>query len=237
MGAAASLIPGISASASQGCPPPGPLLPAPHRLAASPTFRAATERLATLLASAVAGSSSAAGWDVPNTSFSIALVAAAGDKDGEGDGNQSDGIIWEFHHRASNSSNSNGTAAVVDRDVAYMVGSISKALTVGTLLRVIGADEAAGRRGDGMRLDDSVTRYLPGLLGGGDEDTTIDWEAVTLRDLASHLAGIPTNLGLSEWYYLKQYAGALGLPELRDEDYLPCDTVGLNAGCTVEGNS
>lgn len=42
-------------------------------------------------------------------------------------------------------------------------------------------------------------------------------------------------VGLSEYYYLKNYSTVLGFPEITDGDYFPCDVVGLNSGCTKDG--
>jgi CubicO group peptidase (beta-lactamase class C family) len=151
--------------AGQECHQAGPIVPRPD-LTRSIGFQDATERLADILNTAVNGSIKA-GWDVPNVSFSVAVVTLD---------QLSAGVpIWEYHHLASNSSNGTQT---IDRDSQYMIGSISKALTMAVVLR------------GGMNLDDPVTKYLPEL---GDSPSLIAWENITLRALASHMSGIPPN--------------------------------------------
>jgi len=151
--------------ASQECHQFGPVLPRPT-LTKSIKFSNATQRLADVLNSAVNGSAKS-GWDVPNTSFSVAFMTR----------DQPDGDVpeWEYHHVASNSSSGTKT---VNRDSQYLIGSISKVMTVAVLLRV-GAD-----------LDSPITKYVPEL---GDGASRITWSNITLRALASHMAGIPAN--------------------------------------------
>jgi hypothetical protein len=208
----------------QECPPVGLLFPRPN-LAKSASFQKAAARLATTLDAAVNGSIRS-GWDTPNVSFSVGFVAR--------DQAKSDEPIWEYHHLAAN--RTNGTSSL-SRHSQYMIGSISKAITVAVLLR------------SGVDLDDPITKYLPELSNG---PSLIVWNNITLRALASHMAGIPPNgrwtlepllststeesaVGLSEWYYLKNYSIPLGFPEFPDTEYLPCDVSGLNEACGQTG--
>lgn len=65
----------------------------------------------------------------------------------------------------------------------YRVGSLSKLLTVYTLLVEVGDEN----------LDQPVTKYVPELAGAAKEGSEIDttrWEDITIRALGSHLAGI-----------------------------------------------
>lgn len=148
----------------QECRPQGPIVPRP-RLAKSAAFREATVRLADVLDSAVNGTVKA-GWDVPNVSFSVAVVSR--------DQARRDVPVWEYHHLGSNSSSGTRT---VDRHSQYLIGSVSKTFTVAVLLR------------SGLDLDDPITKYLPALGG----ESLISWDNITLRALASQLSGIPTN--------------------------------------------
>jgi Beta-lactamase len=209
------------------CRPQDSIVPRPN-LARSESFWNATARLTDILDAAVNGSIKA-GWDVPNTSFSVAVITQ--------DQLSAAGPAWEYHHLGSNSSL--GTRAI-DRYSQYLIGSVSKVFTTAVLLR------------SGVDLDDSITKYLPAL---GSTPSLISWDNITLRALASHMSGIPPNciygqvlaervltliknvVGLSEFYYLKNYSAVLGFPELIDQDYLPCDVVGLNSGCTQNRTS
>ncbi|KAF4494022.1 Beta-lactamase 3 [Fusarium agapanthi] len=76
----------------------------------------------------------------------------------------------------------------------------------------------------------SLAVYLPGLDG----KSKIQWRDVSLRMLASYLAGTPANYGFSDFYWLKEVFLAHGLPPIDDDDYPPCGVVGLNKGCTGE---
>ncbi|KAL8408413.1 hypothetical protein RB594_007015 [Gaeumannomyces avenae] len=185
------------------CRPHGPILPRPN-LAKSQSFQKAARELQEAL-DAATGVKIRAGWEVPNTTISLAFVS----KDQPVPGIP----LWEYHHLASNTFL--GTRKV-DRNSQYQIGSISKAITDAVLIR------------SGINLDDPITQYIPGLSG----PAQIPWETITLRGLASHLAGIPPNYGGSESFLLKGFYESLGLPHIMPADYLMCDVIGLNYGCS-----
>jgi len=147
------------------CRPNGPIFPRPD-LSRSKTFQAAAEELDDILDKAINGTLRA-GWDLAKTSFSVGLVSRF----------QEAGAvpIWEYHHLAADTIL--GTDKLT-RDSQYQIGSISKAITDAVLIR------------SGLNLDDPITKWLPGL---GGSPSLIRWESITLRQLASHLAGIPPN--------------------------------------------
>ncbi|KAI0465593.1 beta-lactamase/transpeptidase-like protein [Xylaria cf. heliscus] len=189
------------------CRPPGPIVPRPKGVPRYAAFTHATDRLTQALGSALLGDIEA-GWPVENTSFSIGLITR--------DQNDATVPAWEYHHLAP--TNVNGTKELT-RDSQYLIGSISKVISDYILLR------------SEVDLDESVTAYLPELA---DADSLISWEDITLRHLASHLAGIPPNYGFSEYYYLKEYFESLGFPHIGDDAYAPCGIFALNGGCTRE---
>ncbi len=43
--------------------------------------------------------------------------------------------------------------------------------------------------------------------------------------------------GFSEYYYLKDYFEALGLPRLNESAYADCGVAGLNSACSKERES
>lgn len=43
--------------------------------------------------------------------------------------------------------------------------------------------------------------------------------------------------GFSEYYYLKDYFEYLGYPHLNDSAYANCGIIGLNGGCSKDGES
>lgn len=147
------------------CPPYGPLLPRPTAIATSKGIQRALANLTDSLNAALAGRIEA-GWHVPNTSFSIALVAHDDKVAGE--------PAWEFHHRGS--ANVQGVD-VVDGNSQYLIGSVSKLLSDILLQRT------------GLSTSKPVTDWLPELK----KQSRIEWESITLDSLGNHLAGIPPN--------------------------------------------
>ncbi|KAF1730515.1 Beta-lactamase-like protein [Beauveria bassiana] len=167
------LLPSL-VTAFLNCRPDGPVLPKPTSLQNSPVFELAAANLTNTLNDAINGSI-AAGWAVENVSFSLAVVSL----------DQADpGIpIWEFHHQAKTSVN--GTKKI-DRDSQYLIASISKVLTVYIMLM------------SDVNIDDPVTEFLPEL---GNNSSTMQWQNITLRMLASHLAGVPANVPMERPAY------------------------------------
>lgn len=159
-----TFFPLFSLAAALDCRPEGPVLPKPANLADAATFRHAAINLAHTFDSMSSGDIDVP-WPVENVSFSVAVVSA----------NQDDGEpLWQYHHRAP--ANVNGTDTI-DADSQYLIGSVSKMVTDYILLV------------SGMDLDVPVTKYLP-LLNGSE---TMQWDEITLRMLASQVAGVPTN--------------------------------------------
>lgn len=100
------------------CHPEGPIVPKPRRLDRSSTFQQAVSGLTKVLDDAFGGKIKA-GFDIQNTSVSIGIVSF--------DQAESDVPVWEYHHLSS--ANVNGTKSI-GRHSQYLVGSISKAITV-----------------------------------------------------------------------------------------------------------
>ncbi|TQV95945.1 beta-lactamase family protein [Cordyceps javanica] len=192
------------ASCALDCRPEGPVLPKPFRLSDAATFRRAAIGLAHTFDAIVARRIEVP-WETHNLSFSVAVVSA--------DQADADAApLWEYHHRAKG--NVDGTD-IIDADSQYLVGSITKVVTDYILLAA------------GLDLDVPVKTYLP-LLDGA------EWDSITLRMLASQTAGVPTNYGFSDFYFLKDVYLSLGFPPIHESDYPPCGVLGLNGGCTAQ---
>ncbi|KAI5459635.1 beta-lactamase family protein [Mariannaea sp. PMI_226] len=187
------------------CRPEGPIFPRPTSLSSSSVFQKAASDLSNALDAAMSGSIDA-GWPVENSSFSLAVISW----------DQEDAAVpvWEYHHLSE--ANTQGTKQL-DRDSQYLIGSISKVATVYLLIK------------SGIDLDASVTEFLPSL---NESSSSISWNNVTVRMLASYLSGLPTNYGLSEPYYLRDTFVKLGLPPIEDSKYPPCGVLGLNKECS-----
>ena len=162
---AAFFLPSL-ALAALTCRPDGPVLPKPYlsSLKSSNLLAEAAANLTSSLDDAIAGSINA-GWDTKNLSFSLAFISA----------DQKDPAVplWEYHHLAE--ANTRGTKTI-GRDSQYLIGSISKLISDYVLLQ------------SGVDLDMPVTDHLPKLAG-----SKFGWEQVSLRMLASHLGGAPTD--------------------------------------------
>lgn len=192
------------------CRPEGPMAPRPVSLSSSPGFLSATRDLSDNFSRALNGTIQA-GFPTENVSFSVAVISLA----------QEDPAVplWEYHHLSA--ANMNGTKEL-DRDSQYLIGSVSKVFSDAILIK------------SGLSLDDSITKYLPELLGS---NSPVRWENISLGALASQLSGIPPNYGFSDFYYLKDYFESLGFPPVNGADYPPCGVQGLNLACTREGES
>lgn len=170
-----------------GCPPEGSLLPRPTDLSHSRLIQEATTNLSQSLDLALNGTSKA-GFEVDDTSFSIAFVSPFDknkDKNknpNETNTNDNDGIIWSYHHLGKN--NVQGTKHL-DDDSQYMIGSVSKIFSDVLLLK------------SDVDLSDPITKFLPGLgleKKNNGHQPHIQWDNITLSALSEHLAGIPSNL-------------------------------------------
>lgn len=160
-----SLAPSIVTPALN-CRPEGPDVPKPTCLTESPIFQTAASNLTKALDAAVSGSIEA-GWAMENSSFSLAVISHDQENAGV--------PIWAYHHLSPE--NTRGTKSL-DRNSQYLIGSISKVTTVYILLK------------SGIDLDAPVTEFLPTL---DDPNSTIPWQNITLRMLASHLGEAPVN--------------------------------------------
>jgi CubicO group peptidase (beta-lactamase class C family) len=159
----AAALPLLSLAASFDCRPPGPVVPRPTNVGTHPLFLAAARQLTESLQKAVSGEINA-GWPVENTSFSVGFVTK--------DQPDKKIPIWEHHFLAPN--NIRGTRELT-RDSQYLINSISKVITDYILLR------------SGISLEDSAAKHIPVLRNS----TSINWDKVTLRQLASGLSGLP----------------------------------------------
>lgn len=166
----------ILGSGFQECPFLGPDFLAPTNLAASSSFQTA---LSTLKAKIEAGITS--GVLAPNsTSFSVELFSIHDAKP-----------LFDFHHAALNLL-SNGTRTI-DGDSIYRIASISKLFTV--YLWLINAGD--------VQFHDPITKFIPELARAShlysenEAADFVDWDSVTIAELASHISGIGRDCGLS----------------------------------------
>jgi CubicO group peptidase (beta-lactamase class C family) len=77
------------------------------------------------------------------------------------------------------------TSGTLNENTVFRIGSVSKLLTVYTLLAEVGM----------KRMNDPVTKWVPELARAakknkGDPTRTVQWDEVTIGQLSGHLAGI-----------------------------------------------
>lgn len=156
-------------AASSFCPLLGPVLPAPRSVSGHSLARSTAESLARTINSLTSSANS--------TSFSVSLTSI-----------HEDSPLFEIH-RTANALNTTGIKRV-DADSIYRIGSITKLITVFTLL-------VQDKEFD---WTDPVTKYVPELAAfakrqanSSDEVSVVQWDEVTIEALASQLAGIGRN--------------------------------------------
>ncbi|KAI1773109.1 beta-lactamase/transpeptidase-like protein [Hypoxylon cercidicola] len=156
------------------CPYPGPVFPKPTALASADVIKTAIANLTATF--------DARGQDPatnPNaTSWSIQVFSASDAED--------DAPVWSHYHTATNllTADTPGVKSV-GADTVYRLGSVTKIFTILTFL---------AEAGD-QYWNTPVTRWVPELelLAGKaryDPIMNVDWDSITLQDLASHMAGI-----------------------------------------------
>ncbi|KAJ4193819.1 hypothetical protein NW759_016559 [Fusarium solani] len=152
---------------SQGsdCPLAGPAFPAPSNLTNSPSLLDAALMFETQLGNQTGGL-------LPNdTAWAVAVFSAKS------------GILYERYHTPPIDIGVKN----VDQNSIFRLASVSKVFTVYTILSAIGDS----------RFNDPITKYIPELANRitytrdiYDDIDNVNWEDITLNELASQTAGI-----------------------------------------------
>lgn len=153
----------VLGATAKPCPPLGPVLPAPKTPSSSDAVKAAIQELTAEL-NAIASST------LNSSGLSVAVKSI-----------HEDGQLFSYHHTPPNFSGT-GTNKI-DENTIYRVGSVSKIMPVLISLQ-----------SDKIRMDDSVLEYIPELRTAVNENELlrIQWEGITVRSLATHLSGLPS---------------------------------------------
>ena len=157
----------------QACPLLGQEYPPPVQLTAEPKFQAVTKDLNAKLDQQVKQSSS-----YEDTAFSVGMFSTS-----------DDGLIYQYHHTSPAVANSTYGTRKVDANSIYRIGSISKLLTVYTMLVHVGD----------KHFSDPVADHLPELLKYSADLSNSEtplWSDITLGDLAGQMAGFTRDCGL-----------------------------------------
>ncbi|CAO2652137.1 Nn.00g004200.m01.CDS01 [Neocucurbitaria sp. VM-36] len=148
----------------------GPRFPIPRNTIASPIIQSGLLNLTAALDAYISTGDGEFGPITPNTtSFSIALFSID-------ESNSTKPFMYEYHHTTE-------SVAMVDADSVYRVGDLTTLFT--TWLFLIEAGEEY--------WPDPVSKWVPELRSNTSMTETIgrvNWDSVTLGDLAAHLGGI-----------------------------------------------
>ncbi|KAG7294063.1 hypothetical protein NEMBOFW57_004125 [Staphylotrichum longicolle] len=161
---------GALAALDGHCPPLGPVLPAPTQPSKHEAVPAAAAALRGII-------------DQVTATYNGSAVAIGVKSIHESK------LLFEYAHTPANKEKRG--AQKVDSDTVFRLGSLTKVFPVLALLKL---------KDRGVRLDDPITKYVPELRGlkkQAREDSpvwVVDWDEVTLGALASHMAGIPSDL-------------------------------------------
>lgn len=183
-----SYLPVISASfliislseAFKLCPLLGPTIPAPTSLPQSPTFQQVLQNITASLDQGIG--SKLLEIDFNTTSFSVSIFSNAKNS------TPSDApFLWQYQHSAPSLQHAASGVKIVDADSIYRIGSLTKVFTILTIL--VNAGDAY--------WDHSIVEYLPELavaarlLNATEHPLDyVNWNDVTLGNLASHMGGI-----------------------------------------------
>lgn len=156
-----------------------PAFPPPARLNINANFQSAIVELSSSLQMALSQGTSAFGNFTPNaTSVSVSLKST-GQEDS----------VFDFQFTGAGLNATAGSTSEVSSDSVFRIGSISKLITVYALLLNNGLDH----------WEQPITKYVPELrnyaqnTGNGSQIDHVNWEDVTIGDLASHMSGIGVN--------------------------------------------
>jgi CubicO group peptidase (beta-lactamase class C family) len=106
----------------------------------------------------------------------------------------SQSTLWSTFHTAKDKNITRPGADRVDEASRYRIASITKVFTVLGLLQ----QHAAGN----LSLEDTVDKYIPQLRGSHRDGTrstsSVHWDKISLRSLASQLSGLPRDWVLND---------------------------------------
>lgn len=163
--------------AFQDCPYLGPVFPEPTQLSTSLVIKNASSALQAAIQDGIRTGTIESNF----TSYSLEIFSKY----------QSDSL-FEFHHTAPVPANSTNTKTVDSKSI-YRIASISKLLTVYLFLI---------QAGD-VNFHEPISKYVPELAGWAskaaqDPVGVVDWDHITIGNLASHLGGIGRDCELTK---------------------------------------
>lgn len=167
---------GLASSQRAGlsnCPLLGPTYPPPD-LHKSQVIKDVQKAFANLINDAVAtGKTELGDINTETASFSIGVFST-----------HSEDFLYEHHHQGTEL-NGSLTGGVLNAETLYRIGSVTKLLTVYTLLVKLGPSY----------WNEPIIKFIPELADAptGNRAHRVQWSEVTLGALAGHMAGLPRN--------------------------------------------
>ncbi|EPS28756.1 hypothetical protein PDE_03702 [Penicillium oxalicum 114-2] len=187
------------------CPPLGPDYPPPSSLSTDPIFKVAVQEIISSLDQVAINGS------LHDDSLSVQIFS----------GRDTNPLMYF----ASTSETINTTIGVssVTEDTVFRVGSVSKLFTVTLLLIEEGL----------WAFSEPIAKYVPELREAAEKlqwdprnrrDTIdyVDWGAITIGELASHMAGIPRDYGVLDLSGQASMMEKLGFPALSPSEIPSC---------------
>jgi CubicO group peptidase (beta-lactamase class C family) len=150
----------------------GPAYPIPTSLSSLKTITDAKDAFAASLRTVI--STGSTDLDLPfdnvTTTFSVGVFSA-----------HSDDFLFKYHYAAP-ALNETLTGGTLGDDTIYRIGSITKVLTVYTMLAKLGT----------RYLDEPITKFIPELANVTARDKLLhaQWSEVTLGAVAGQMAGL-----------------------------------------------
>ncbi|KAL4915402.1 beta-lactamase/transpeptidase-like protein [Aspergillus aurantiobrunneus] len=199
-------------AAGETCPLAGPVFPAPRRAGSSAAFHRATGNFTTSLEQIMhsKNDSKTTAIDPDLSSLTVQVYSARDPKP-----------LFEYYHTATTARNNTVGVNEVDENTVFRIGSVSKLWTV--LLLLLEAGDAS--------FHEPVSKYIPELQDAIDdlkentfanEIDHVNWQDVTVGELASQLAGLARAYGLHDLSENPLSMLQLGLPPLPDSAVPKC---------------
>ncbi|KAJ9655751.1 hypothetical protein H2198_005457 [Neophaeococcomyces mojaviensis] len=123
--------------------------------------------------------------------------------------------LFEIHHTAKIRSSIRRGAEEINNVTNYRIASITKPFTVLALLQLDKADK--------LDLDAPVLNYIDEL--NTPQKGSLPWKDITIRALASQMAGIPRDLAQVDLVTQPDLAAQLGLPRIDKAHGPTCDSL------------
>ncbi|KAF2736427.1 beta-lactamase/transpeptidase-like protein [Polyplosphaeria fusca] len=167
------------------CPLLGPRFPIPDTLSTSPVIQEGLQNLTDALDQYILAGDGTFGEIFPNTtSFSLMIFSSE-------NVNSTDPFFFEYHYTAPSLRNASSGVKKVDADSVYRVGDLTSMFTVWLFLMEAGE----------TFWDEPVSKWVPELASAtqaSESISKIQWDKITLGDLAAHLGGVGRYAPLAE---------------------------------------